>query len=165
MKKLGFQPTINSGAGWIAKEDGENDQCLCQLKSTDKLSISVKQNDLHILENNASIAHKLPVFALQFINTDEIWLMVKPEHIKDIQGILSGEQIEIKDTFMFDNDEDVCYNEEAEEDNNKNICKSYKARMKYKEQCKKEAEQREKEYKEREKERRTKWKNSSIKKE
>ena len=27
---------------------------------------------------NADIAHKIPLFAIQFLNTDEVWLMVKP---------------------------------------------------------------------------------------
>lgn len=92
MKRIGFVPTKNSGAGWIEKEDGQNDYCICQLKSTDAQSISVKQNDLHVLENNASISHKIPVFAVQFINTDEVWLMIKPEHIQAIKGIAEGIQ-------------------------------------------------------------------------
>lgn len=35
MQQLGLEPTINSGAGFAQKEDGENEHVLCQLKSTD----------------------------------------------------------------------------------------------------------------------------------
>lgn len=79
MCKLGMKPTKNSGSGWIEKEDGQNDYIICQLKSTDAQSISVKQKDLRILEENALVCKKIPVFAIQFLNEDEVWLMVKPE--------------------------------------------------------------------------------------
>lgn len=93
MKRLGFNPTPNSGAGWLIKEDGQNEQAICQLKSTDKQSISIKQNDLHILEQHALESHKLPVFAIQFLNVDEVWVMVKPEHIGLLQSLARGEDI------------------------------------------------------------------------
>ena len=35
LKSLGLTPTPQSGAGWVAKEDGENEIILAQLKSTD----------------------------------------------------------------------------------------------------------------------------------
>lgn len=79
METLGLKPTKNSGSGWIEKEDGQNDYIICQLKSTDAQSIKVNQSDIRILEKNATIAHKLPVFAIQFLNTGEVWLMAKPE--------------------------------------------------------------------------------------
>lgn len=79
MKSLGLKPTKNSGSGWVEKEDGQNDYLICQLKSTDKQSISINQKDIRILEHNAQISHKTPCFAIQFLNTGEIWLMSKPE--------------------------------------------------------------------------------------
>ena len=79
MRSLGLKPTKNSGSGWIEKEDGQNDFIICQLKSTDGQSIRVNQKDIRVLEYNASVEHKLPVFAIQFLNTGEIWLMAKPE--------------------------------------------------------------------------------------
>lgn len=88
MKRLGFKPTKNSGAGWIEKCDGENDHFICELKSTDNESYTLKQNTLHELEYHAMVSHKLPVFALQFINTDEVWLMVKSSDIEQIRGLL-----------------------------------------------------------------------------
>ena len=93
MKRLGFYPVVNSGAGWIGKEDGESDKMLCQLKSTDKESISIKQHDLHTLEIHAAESHKLPVFAFQFLNRDEVWLAVKESDIEAFKSILMGEEM------------------------------------------------------------------------
>ena len=84
MKSLGLQPTKNSGSTWIEKEDGQNDYVICQLKSTDAQSIKINQKDIKVLEENAIVAHKLPVFAIQFLNTNEVWLMVKPIDLTEI---------------------------------------------------------------------------------
>lgn len=84
MESLGLKPTKNSGSGWIEKEDGQNDYVICQLKSTDAQSIKVNQSDIRILEKNATVAHKLPVFAIQFLNTGEVWLMAKPEDFASV---------------------------------------------------------------------------------
>ena len=66
MSALGLKPTKNSGAGWVEKEDGQNDHLIAQLKSTDAASISIKHRDIEILEANALVAHKVPVFVIQF---------------------------------------------------------------------------------------------------
>lgn len=93
MEALGLKPTKNSGSGWIEKEDGQNDAVICQLKSTDAQSIKVNQKDIRILEKNSLVEHKIPMFAIQFLNTGEVWLMVKPEHIKQIgQYLDTGEK-------------------------------------------------------------------------
>lgn len=99
MKRLGFSPVANSGAGWISKEDGESDKMLCQLKSTDKESISIKQHDLHTLEIHAAESHKLPVFAFQFLNRDEVWLAVKEPDIEAFKSILKGEEMHYPKCF------------------------------------------------------------------
>lgn len=88
MKRLGFKPTRNSGATWIDKADGQNEHCICELKSTDKASFTVKQEYLHTLEANAIEAHKLPVFAFQFINRDEVWLAVKESDIEAFKNLV-----------------------------------------------------------------------------
>lgn len=88
MHRLGFKPTRNSGATWIDKADGQNDHCICELKSTDKASFTVKQEYLHTLEANAIEAHKLPVFAFQFINRDEVWLAVKESDIEAFKNLV-----------------------------------------------------------------------------
>lgn len=91
MKSLGLKPTKNSGSGWIEKEDGQNDYVICQLKSTDAQSIKVNQKDIRTLEKNANIEHKIPMFAIQFLNTGEVWLMLKPEDLPDAsEYILTG---------------------------------------------------------------------------
>lgn len=88
MEKLGLKPTKNSGSGWIEKEDGQSDSLICQLKSTDKKSISLIQKDLNTLEYNAQVSHKLPVFAIQFLNTDDIFVVCRPSILKEIAQYL-----------------------------------------------------------------------------
>lgn len=78
MEALGLKPTINSGSGWIEKEDGQNEFLICQLKSTDKRSISLKQEDLNTLVYNAKVAHKIPIFAVNFLNNNDVWLIARP---------------------------------------------------------------------------------------
>lgn len=90
MESLGLRPTINSGSTWIEKEDGVNDYLICQLKSTDAQSIRVQQKDIRMLEKNAYIEHKIPIFAIQFLNTGEVWLMAKPEDFQDVAGFLDA---------------------------------------------------------------------------
>lgn len=92
MKSLGFEPTPNSGSGWVVKEDGQNEDAICQLKSTDAKSIRIDQKDIEILEYNALVAHKIPVFAIQFLNTNEVFLLVRPEHLKDVVRVVKGER-------------------------------------------------------------------------
>lgn len=82
MHRLGLKPTKNSGAGWIEKCDGENEHFLCELKSTDHESFSIKQSVLHVLEHHALEAHKIPLFVFQFINRDEVWVAIKEEDIQ-----------------------------------------------------------------------------------
>lgn len=83
MKQLGLQPTKNSGSGWIEKEDGQSEKVICQLKSTDAESIRVHQKDLHTLLYNATVSHKLPVFVIQFLQSNEVYLLIKPEMLED----------------------------------------------------------------------------------
>lgn len=159
MKQLGFKPTPNSGAGWVFKEDGQSEQCICQLKSTDKRSISVKQDDLHILEQNAVVAHKLPVFALQFLNTNEVWVMIKPEDLGLIQSLIRGEdiskQLNINDDLFCESDFDIDNRDETVYNipvGGRNVGKSYLARQAYMKQKGKEREQQEQEFRQRMKE-------------
>lgn len=102
MKSLGLKPTLNSGSTWIEKEDGQNDYVICQLKSTDAQSIKVNQKDIRMLEKNAIVAHKLPVFAIQFLNTDEVWLMVKPNDICSISEYICQGHTEVAGSIIDD---------------------------------------------------------------
>ena len=94
MKRIGFKPTRNSGATWIEKCDGQSDHCICELKSTDNSSFTVKQEYLHTLEAHAIESHKLPVFAFQFLNTDEVWLSVKESDIEAFKGLIKQSVLE-----------------------------------------------------------------------
>ena len=94
MKALGLRPTKNSGSGWIEKEDGQSEDVICQLKSTDANSIKVNKKDLDVLSYNAAVAHKLPVFAIQFLQSNEVYLIVKPEMLCEAaKYIETGEYI------------------------------------------------------------------------
>lgn len=81
MEQLGVKPTKNSGSGWLEKEDGIGELTMVQLKSTDAQQMTIKQKDIRILEQHARESHKAPVFAIQFLNTGEVWLMAKQEDL------------------------------------------------------------------------------------
>lgn len=152
MKRLGFRPTKNSGAGWIEKEDGENEVAICQLKSTDAQSIQISQKDLRVLEYHAAVSHKVPVFAIQFLNTGEVWMMVRPDDLvlnkKDFSDIFVEKEEKKVDT------------EQKKEYNVREAKENKKAREKYRKQMKEEQKEKEKEIKERRK-MVNRWKKSS----
>lgn len=83
MRRLGLEPVPGSGSGWIHKEDGESDLILAQLKSTDHDSYRIQQLDLDKLEYHASVANKVPVFIVQFLRTNKLYLMVEAENIEE----------------------------------------------------------------------------------
>lgn len=101
MESLNMKQTPGSGNGWLMKEDGQSDTLICQLKSTDAQSITVKQKDIRILEKNATTAHKLPIFAIQFLNTGEVWLMAKPEDFSSVAEYIQTGQTEVKTGIDF----------------------------------------------------------------
>lgn len=90
MRSLGLEPTPNSGSGWIVKEDGQSEDVICQLKSTDAMSIKINLKDIETLEYNALVAHKLPVFAIQFLCNNQTYILVKPEDLQDVSGLIVG---------------------------------------------------------------------------
>lgn len=101
MRLLGFNPTPNSGSGWIVKEDGQNDLAICQLKSTDAKSIKINLQDLHTLEYNSIVAHKVPIFAIQFLETNEVFLVVSPESLCEAsESILTGKRINVPENDL-----------------------------------------------------------------
>ena len=102
MKSLGLKQTKGSGNQWLEKEDGQNDYLICQLKSTDAESIRVKQKDIRTLEYNADVAHKIPIFAIQFLNTGEVWLMAKPEDFTEVAEYLNTGKTEVKKQVLVD---------------------------------------------------------------
>lgn len=78
----------------IEKEDGQNEYLICQLKSTDAVSIRIQQKDIRTLEYNADVSHKLPIFAIQFLNTGEVWLMAKPEDFTEVAEYINTGKVE-----------------------------------------------------------------------
>lgn len=163
MHRLGFKPTRNSGATWIDKGDGQNDNCLCELKSTDHESFTIKQSVLHHLEAQAIEAHKLPVFAFQFINTDEVWVAIKESDIAAFKAIMKGVLPNMPLSPLLEKDEENV--DRTEEKKYNNICKqsnvnqNIKARLVYMKQKELERIEREQEFKKKNKERRkeSKW--------
>ena len=93
MKLLGLEPTPNSGSFWLVKEDGQSENIICQLKSTDNNSIKINKLDLDKLSYNSLVAHKLPVFAIQFLNSNEVFLVIKPEDITDIAKYINTGEV------------------------------------------------------------------------
>lgn len=83
MELLGLVQVPGSGSSWVAREDGENDFVLCQLKSTDASSIRVQLQDIHELQLHAAESSKLPVFAVQFRETSEVFLLVSPVDLQE----------------------------------------------------------------------------------
>ena len=137
MSRLGLRPTKNSGAGWIEKEDGQNDYVICQLKSTDAHSISVKQYDIETLEHNALVSHKLPVFAIQYLQSGEIWLMAKPVDFAEVAKYIETGACEKASIDLSDRVESsvviekvVKSSESAREQFNDEIQKKYKKEKK-----------------------------------
>ena len=133
MESLGLKATPGSGSGWLIKEDGQNDFVICQLKSTDAQSIKINQKDIRILEHNASVEHKLPVFAIQFLNTGEVWLMAKPEDFTEVSEFINTGKTKKQKEIVCDLDE-----KEIDYTLTKKIKSSIQAREEYKkEQMKK----------------------------
>ena len=83
MELLGLRQVPGSGNGWVAKEDGESEHVLCQLKSTDASSIRVQKQDIDKLEYHAIVSKKLPVFVIQFVQSGQVYLLVKPSDLVD----------------------------------------------------------------------------------
>ena len=77
----------------MEKEDGQSEDVLCQLKSTDAQSIKVNKYDLDTLQYNAMVAHKLPVFAIQFLQSNEVYVVCKPELLKELAEYLQTGEV------------------------------------------------------------------------
>ena len=88
MGRLGLEQVPGSGNGWVAKEDGESEDILCQLKSTDAQSIRIQKLDIEKLEHNALVSHRLPVFAINFLSDNSTYLLVSPESLLEVAEYL-----------------------------------------------------------------------------
>lgn len=135
MKSLGLEPTPNSGSGPIWKEDGQSENVICQLKSTDAQSIRVNKGDIDTLLYNAAVAHKIPVFAIQFLQSNEVYLLVRPEELCEVaKYIQTGEYTTANEFVGIDLSE--------HEDTTVHTVKTVKSSSKAREAFKKENEKR-----------------------
>lgn len=131
MKSLGLKPTKNSGSGWVEKEDGISDAVICQLKSTDKESIKLNKRDIDVLNYNAGICHKMPVFAIQFLQSNEVYLLVKPDMLTDIAKYIETGTYTSQNDFL---DLDVSDTEETTVKTKRKIKSSSSARIRFNEE-------------------------------
>lgn len=109
MGSLGLAQVPGSGNGWVAKEDGENEHVLCQLKSTDGASISVKKVDIDKLLLNAEVERKIPVFAVQFLSSGDLYLLVRPLDLPEVARYIEtgvNEREGRSETISDDSEED-----------------------------------------------------------
>lgn len=88
LEALGFKQVPGSGNGWVAKEDGESDNTLVQLKSTENASYTVSLLDLKKLEVHAEAEHKFPLFLIQFLKQDKIYALVSIENLEDLNDMI-----------------------------------------------------------------------------
>lgn len=112
MSFLGLTPCKGSGNGAVEKEDGYNDKVLAQLKSTDKMSYKMDHFDLEKLSYHAMYSNKLPLFVLEFLKYDELWLCCKVEDILAIVASLFEESL----IQYFKEDPDVILDLDLSED-------------------------------------------------
>ena len=84
LESLRFVPSPMSGAGWIVKEDGENDVAMVQLKSTDSSSYRLDILDMKKLEYHAYVSNKVPIFLVQFLKQDKVYAIVDVSNIDDL---------------------------------------------------------------------------------
>lgn len=134
MKSLGLKPTKNSGSGWVEKEDGISDAVICQLKSTDKESMKLNKRDIDVLNYNAGVCHKMPVFAIQFLQSNEVYLLVKPDMLTDIAKYIETGTYASQNDFL---DLDVSDTEETTVKAKRKIKSSSSARIRFNEENKK----------------------------
>ncbi len=88
LEALGFKQVPGSGNGWVAKEDGESDNTLVQLKSTESASYAVSLLDLKKLETHAETEHKFPLFLIQFLKQDKIYAVVSLDNLDDLNSMI-----------------------------------------------------------------------------
>lgn len=90
LRSLGLKPAPASGAGWVVKEDGENETLMVQLKSTDALSYRINRLDMKKLEFHAEVSNKVPIFLVQFLKDDKLYAIVDVNNIDDLFYGLKG---------------------------------------------------------------------------
>lgn len=88
MKRLGLVPDRQSGGGWIRKADGENDDIICEYKTTEAASYRLTFEELNKLHEQAIQAGKIPVFAVSPLQSDKIYVTIELSDIQDVARYL-----------------------------------------------------------------------------
>ena len=89
MKRLGLNSVPGSGSDWIHKEDGESDTVMVQLKSTEADSYRVNYLDIEKLEYHAQVAHKIPIFLVEFLGRGT-YMMLNVDDLEDLKSVCFG---------------------------------------------------------------------------
>jgi hypothetical protein len=105
MNLLGFKPTFASGSGDEEKEDGENDDALAQLKTTDADSFTINYLDLQKLEYHAAVAKKVPIFINQLLKHDALYVTVNVRDFPNLKNLILLRPIETKTVIEVDTDD------------------------------------------------------------
>lgn len=121
LSKLGLTPAPMSGAGWIVKEDGENEIAMVQLKSTDASSYRLDLLDMKKLEYHAEVSNKIPIFLVQFLKQDKLYAIVSVEDIPSLNKALETGEVE----------ERIIFKEEIKEKNEAKVKANKKAREQF----------------------------------
>ena len=121
LSKLGLTPAPMSGAGWIVKEDGENEIAMVQLKSTDASSYRLDLLDMKKLEYHAEVSNKIPIFLVQFLKQDKLYAIVSVEDIPSLNKALETGEVE----------ERIIFKEEVKEKNEAKVKANKKAREQF----------------------------------
>lgn len=95
--KLGLTPAPQSGAGWIVKEDGENEDFMVQLKSTDASSYRIDMLDIKKLEYHASVSNKIPIFLIQFLKQDKLYCLLEVNELLSVNTLYSLSKLKLKE--------------------------------------------------------------------
>ena len=86
MKRLGLNSVPGSGSDWVHKEDGESDTVMVQLKSTEADSYRVNYLDIEKLEYHAQVAHKIPIFLVEFLGRGT-YMMLNVDDLEDLKSV------------------------------------------------------------------------------
>lgn len=124
MRENGMRETERSGAGWMEKEDGQSDNLIAQLKSTDESSIRIKKMDLEKLFYNAAVTHKTPVFIIQFLQTGEYYFVLRPCDIEMFSDEFKNNHCNLKQGVLESTMENIEYARMGEGASNKGSVRS-----------------------------------------
>lgn len=139
MELYGLKATPMSGAGWLIKEDGQNENIIAQLKSTDYSSYKINLDDIDKLEYHALVENKIPLFIIEFLQRDERYFLIKPQNLYKLSNLLECKEYKsdgIINELNIENDE---INKENENGKIK-IVSSLKAKEKFYKELEKERE-------------------------